>query len=143
MNYKQVKNPIWANAEHTAINCEVDFDDLKEEFVPFTADLVDQYEHTRQIFNECVEGKWGVIAEYVPPPPYVPTAEDNKQIAVNLLTQTDWTTIPDVADPALSNPYLTNQAEFITFRNQVRPIAINPTPGNLTWPQTPVATWSN
>ena len=143
MNYTNVKNPIWANEEHTVINCEVDFDDLKEEFVPFSADLNDSYAHTKQIFNECVEGKWGDIAEYVPPPPYVPTAEDNKNTAINLLTQTDWTTISDVADPALSNPYLTNQAEFITFRNQVRAIAINPVAGNLTWPSVPVATWSN
>jgi hypothetical protein len=143
MKYTQVKNPIWANAEHTVINCEVDFDDLKEEFVPFSADLKDSYAHTKQIFNECVEGKWGSIAEFVPPPPYVPTAEDNKTIAVNLLTQTDWATIADVANPNISNPYLTNQQEFYDFRNIVRAIAINPVAGNLTWPQTPVATWSN
>ena len=73
MNYKQVKNPIWSSAEHTAINCEVDFDDLKEEFVPFTANPNDSYAHTKQIFNECVEGKWGSIAEFVP---YVPTTEE-------------------------------------------------------------------
>jgi hypothetical protein len=73
MNYTNVKNPIWANAEHTVINCEIDFDDLKEEFVPFSADLNDSYAHTKQIFNECVEGKWGDIAEYVP---YVPTTEE-------------------------------------------------------------------
>jgi hypothetical protein len=73
MNYKQVKNLIWSNAEHTVINCEVDFDDLKEEFVPFSADLNDSYDHTKQIFNECVEGKWGEIAEFKP---YVPTTEE-------------------------------------------------------------------
>jgi hypothetical protein len=81
--------------------------------------------------------------QFIQPKPYIPTVEDNKKTAVNLLTQTDWTTIPDVADPVLSNPYLTNQAEFITYRNQVRPIAINPVAGNLTWPSVPVATWSN
>lgn len=69
-------------------------------------------------------------------------AQANKQKAKDLLAQTDWATISDVADPELSNPYLTNQAEFITFRNQVRRIAITPVAGNLTWPQTPVATWS-
>lgn len=77
MNYTNVKNPIWANAEHTIINCEVDFDDLKEEFVPFSADLNDTYAHTKQIFNECVEGKWGTIAEYTPLPP--PTTEELAQ----------------------------------------------------------------
>ena len=73
MNYTKVKNPIWNNEEHNSINCEVDFDHLEEKFVPFTANLTDQYEHTRKIFNECVEGKWGSIAEFVP---YVPTTEE-------------------------------------------------------------------
>ena len=88
MNYTNVKNPIWANAEHTVINCEVDFDDLKEEFVPFSADLKDSYAHTKQIFNECVEGKWGVIAEYVAPiisdviePPQPTVSELQAQLA--------------------------------------------------------------
>jgi hypothetical protein len=83
MNYTNVKNPIWSNIEHTAIDCEVDFDDLKEEFVPFSADLKDSYAHTKQIFNECVEGKWGDIAEFVP---YVPTTEE---LAANARGQRD------------------------------------------------------
>jgi hypothetical protein len=48
-----------------------------------------------------------------------------KQQASELLYATDWTTIPDVADPA-NSPYLTNQAEFITWRSQIRALAINP-----------------
>jgi len=142
MNYKQVKNLKWANAEHTLIDCEVTFDEIGT--VLFTANPLDTSNpSSKQIFDQCVAGDYGVVTEYVPPPPYVPTAEDNKNTAVNLLTQTDWTTIPDVADSALSNPYLTNQAEFITFRNQIRPIAINPVAGNLIWLSVPVAKWSN
>jgi hypothetical protein len=76
MNYTNIKNPVWANAEHTVINCEVDFNDLKEEFVPFSANLNDSYAHTKQIFNECIEGKWGSIAEFVP---YIPTQEELAQ----------------------------------------------------------------
>jgi hypothetical protein len=142
MNYTNVTNPKWVNAENTLIDCEVNFETIGT--VPFTANPLDTSNpSSKQIFDECVAGDYGVVAEYVPPPPYVPTAEDNKNIAVNLLTQTDWTTIPDVADPALSNPYLTNQAEFITFRNEVRPIAINPIAGNLDWPTIPTAIWSS
>jgi hypothetical protein len=48
-----------------------------------------------------------------------------KAKASALLYETDWTTIPDVADPA-NTPYLTNQAEFIAWRSQVRALAINP-----------------
>jgi hypothetical protein len=142
MNYINVTNPIWSNQEHSTIDCEVTFETIGT--VPFTANPLDTSNpSSKQIFDQCAAGDYGVVAEYVPPPPYVPTAEDNKNTAVNLLTQTDWTTIPDVADPALSNPYLTNQAEFITFRNQVRAIAINPVAGNIDFPATPTAIWSS
>jgi hypothetical protein len=82
MKYTQVLNPQWANAEHTAINCDVDFDDLREELVPFTAVASGDYEHSHQIFAECVAGNYGVIAEYVAPPvveytpPPTPTKEE-------------------------------------------------------------------
>ena len=71
------------------------------------------------------------------------TAAQNKKTAVDLLSETDWTTIADVADPNISNPYLTNQQAFYDFRNFVRSIAINPTDGNINWPETPTAIWSN
>jgi hypothetical protein len=69
MKYTQVLNPQWANVEHTAINCDVDFDDLNEELVPFTAVASGDYEHSHQIFAECVAGEYGEIAEYVAPLP--------------------------------------------------------------------------
>ncbi len=48
-----------------------------------------------------------------------------KNTASGFLYGTDWTTIPDVADPNQS-PYLTNQAEFIAWRSEIRKLAINP-----------------
>lgn len=81
MKYTQVLNPQWANAEHTAINCDVDFDDLREELVPFTAVATGDYEHSHQIFAECVAGQYGEIAEYVAPviPEYVPPPPPTKE----------------------------------------------------------------
>lgn len=67
--YSQVKNPRWNNAEHTQIVCDVDFGHLDDEFVPFTADPTDVMEYSKTIFDECVAGQYGVIAEYVAPPP--------------------------------------------------------------------------
>lgn len=144
MKYTDVKNPIWANEQHTEINCDVDFDDLKEEFVPFTANPLDLYNSaSKQIFDDCVAGKYGVIAEYVPLPPHIPTAEENKIKASNLLSETDWTTISDVADPVLSNPYLMNQADFFAYRSTLRRIAVYPTAGNITFPIKPQEQWSS
>ena len=68
-------------------------------------------------------------------------AQANKQKAIALLAATDWTTIGDIGNPNLSNPYLANQGEFITYRNQVRQYAIYPTPGNIDWPTLPAENW--
>ena len=68
------------------------------------------------------------FAPYIPP---APTAYQNQETAISLLQQTDWTTIADVGNPQMSNPYLANQAEFIQWRSQVRAIAVSPIEGNL------------
>ena len=65
-----------------------------------------------------------------------------KTQASNLLFQTDWTTIADVADPVKSNPYLVNSAEFNTYRNAVRQFAINPV-ADPVFPLQPTAQWSS
>lgn len=83
---------------------------------------------------------WDVAS--VPTPDLPPDAEANKAFAVAMLSQTDWATIPDIVDPTKSTPYLTNADEFLTYRNQIRAVAINPTAGTLTWPTMPNAVWS-
>ena len=75
--------------------------------------------------------------------PYIPTADENKGMASALLSQTDWTTIPDVSDPTKSNPYLTNVNEFLTYRNAVRQYAINPISGTIDWPTVPTSVWAS
>lgn len=77
------------------------------------------------------------------PPPPPPTAEENNQTAIGLLSATDWATIPDVADPAISNPYLTNQQAYFDYRNIVRGYTINPVAGDINWPVQPTPIWSN
>ena len=88
----------------------------------------------------CCLSVWTVANTPVPPSP--PTADDNKQIAINLLQKTDWTTIPDVSDPTKSNPYLSNVNDFVTYRNAVRQYAINPVAGDITWPTLPQEVWT-
>ena len=64
-----------------------------------------------------------------------------KKQASELLYATDWTTIPDVANPS-NNPYLLNQADFIAYRNTVRGLAVNPV-ANPVFPTVPTAQWSS
>ena len=70
-----------------------------------------------------------------------PTADQNKATASSLLSATDWTTIADVTNPQISNPYLANQADFIAYRNAIRQIAVYPVAGDLVWPVIPTEVW--
>ena len=93
----------------------------------------------------CCLVAWDQANNPPPPPPPLPippTAEENKQTAILLLQNTDWTTIPDVSDPTKSNPYLSNVNDFVTYRNAVRQYAINPVAGNITWPAIPQEIWA-
>ena len=67
--------------------------------------------------------------------------QQNKLQASNLLSQTDWTAIPSVADPAQSNPFLANQAAFLEYRSQLRAIAVNPPVVVDPWPVEPDEVW--
>lgn len=62
-----------------------------------------------------------------------------KQEASQRLYDTDWTTIADVANP-VNSPYLSNQADFIVYRNAVRKLAVNPV-ANPTFPDKPNEIW--
>jgi len=77
-----------------------------------------------------------------PPPPSPPTADENKGTAISLLQQTDWTQIPSVSDPSLSNPYLANKNAFDLYRNSVRQYALNPVAGDINWPAIPQEVWT-
>ena len=66
--YVGVRNPKWIDAQHTRVECEVNFKHVGfEEWTPFCADPADFMPYSKQIFDECAAGKWGVVAEYVAP----------------------------------------------------------------------------
>lgn len=76
---------------------------------------------------------------FIPPAPI--SAQTNKDTAVSLLQATDWTQIPSVSDPSLSNPYLANKLAFDQYRNDVRQYAIYPVAGDVVWPTAPTENW--
>lgn len=88
--------------------------------------------------------EWSYVAG--DPPSYpAPTQiqQENKNIAVQLLQETDWTCTVDINNPLYTNPYLTNQDAFLTYRSQVRAIAVNPPSVVAVFPQIPSAAWSS
>ena len=64
----------------------------------------------------------------------------NAQTAVGILNSTDWASIADVGSPS-NNPYLSNQSEFIAYRNVIRAIAVYPPAGDIVWPTAPNEIW--
>lgn len=90
-----VANPVWANEEQTLIDCQITISQFGSEVMPFTAIANDVEEHGRVLFAELVNGKYGVIANYIPPSNEV--LADKVRIERNtLLAQTDWTQAGDV-----------------------------------------------
>ena len=65
-----------------------------------------------------------------------------KKQASELLYETDWTTIADVADPTKSSPYLLNQADFTAYRSALRKLAVYPEAAPV-WPTKPTEQWSS
>ena len=139
LTIQYAKNPVYANEQETFIDLIVKFEEFAEE-MPFGASPNDCEEYGRQLFANAKAGEYGEIAPYVAP---VPTAEKNKQTAISKLQATDWAATVDIADPAISNPYLTNQTDFLAYRNEIREYAVNPVEGNIDWPAEPKAIWSN
>lgn len=139
-----VKSPIWADPDNTLINVLITTSTTGVQELPFTASSNDTEEIGRQIYQQCIDGLYGPIAPYIPPQPLPvppPTAEQNKQTAMTLLQQTDWVVLSDVDNPTL-NPHLLNKADFVSYREALRQIAVYPEPGVLEWPTKPNEQWS-
>lgn len=79
--YTEVRNPRWANAESTHIDCEVFF--VGQEalgFQPYTAAESDPgWPHSEEIFARAAAGDFGTVAPYVAPPAPIPAAISRRQ----------------------------------------------------------------
>jgi hypothetical protein len=64
-----------------------------------------------------------------------------KKQAISILNSTDWTSSNDVGNSEVSNPYLSNQQEFISYRSKIRALAVNPV-ANPVWPTIPTEQWT-
>jgi hypothetical protein len=64
MQYTTVEDLVWA-LNHDMVNCVVNFVGIGK--VPFSAKPHD-LPHSVEIYNRCIAGDFGPIAEYVPQP---------------------------------------------------------------------------
>jgi hypothetical protein len=69
-------------------------------------------------------------------------AKEEKATGKQILSNTDWTAIASVGDPAESNPYLTTRQAFLEYRSTVRAIVLNPAFDSV-FPVEPTEVWSS
>jgi len=93
----------------------------------------------QDLIDQAVVAGWIYVPVWPLPPTDDQLKAQCKETASDLLYQTDWTTIPDVANPE-NSPYLENQPEFISYRNDIRKYAVDPVT-NPVWPAIPTAQW--
>ena len=71
----------------------------------------------------------------------LPWAKINKDTAKQLLADTDWAATVDITNPTYSDPYLTNQDEFLAYRSAVRAVAVTPPSTEYVFSAPPEPTW--
>jgi hypothetical protein len=99
------------------------------------------YEADQQaLLDGAIAKGWtDVTGSWPPPTDYKPI---NKGKSTSLLSATDWVNQPDVID-ATKTPHLLNQSAFLSYREALRKIAVNPPETEVTeWPVLPAEQWS-
>lgn len=84
LTIKAVANAQWADAAHTAIRCDVQFNEI-DGANPFCASADDPMDYGAQLFADLAAGKYGAIAEYVAPPTPVPQRVSAAQGGIALI----------------------------------------------------------
>jgi len=112
------RNPEWVDAANTMIDLEVDFDEIDEVYVPFTAMLSDPEEWGRTIFENAVDGQYGEIVAWVAPENIA--GEDALDLVRSKrdarLKETDYIEMPTKWATLTSE----KQAEWATYRQALR-----------------------
>lgn len=136
-----VRNPQWADYAQTMIDMEVDFDELDEVYVPFTATANDPESHGVTLWNNAVNGDYGTISAYTPP---ADITGDEAMAMLRarrdqLLIETDWVETPSYWATLTAE----KQAEWSAYRNALRDLPV--TYSNVSWvnDETGAGSWSN
>ena len=130
ITYSGVRNPKWLNAAKTMLYCEVNFGHIDfEEWSPFSAVESGDYNHTHQIWAECVAGDYGPIADFEAP---ADITGDDAQAYLRLerdrrLADCDWWASSD----------RTMTAEQTAYRQALRDLPANSPNATLRWEQPP------
>ena len=84
------RNPQWVDSNHNRIDLEVNFAELEEEWLPYTADPLDVCAHSRTLYANAVAGDYGQVSnEYVltEDDMWTPVTATNTKISSEALVQ--------------------------------------------------------
>ena len=84
------RNPQWVDSNHNRIDLEVNFAELEEEWLPYTADPLDVCAHSRTLYAKAVAGDYGQVStEYVltEDDMWTPVTKTNTKISSEALVQ--------------------------------------------------------
>ncbi len=122
------KNPKWVNAEKTYLIVEAKWQHLESDgYLPFSASANDPEAHGVDLYNRCIAGEFGTIADYVA------KTDAEKWIDIRLqrnalLTETDYFALPDNT--------LTDAMK--TYRQQLRDLpSTQSNPDDIVFPTKP------
>lgn len=122
LEWESVTNVQWANPEHRTINMDVKFKKYNE-ILPFTANPDDCEAHGRDLYQSAINGDFGAIAEWTPPP-LRPLEMRQMEVRIRrdgLLQRSDFTQLPDV-QASLTDE---RRTELIIYRQALRDITEN------------------
>ena len=83
MEYTSARNPVWGNAAHTGVDLIVDYTGHGELHTGAWQNSPEP--HKCELFARAIAGDFGPIAEYVAPPPVIPTVVTMAQARLALL----------------------------------------------------------
>lgn len=137
-----VRNVKWADYNQTRIDMEVDFDELDEVFVPFTATPDDVEPHGVTLYNNAINGDYGTIGAFEPPSNITgeEAMEYLRHTRTKLLEDTDFIEIPTKWASLTAD----EQTSWTTYRNALRDLPANYPNAEMQWnADYSILSWAN
>jgi len=128
MKIENIRNPKWADNNHTNIIIDID---LNGETVPFVASPHDCTDYGPKIYQDCIDGKYGKIAEFSVPEKTMEELEAHAKSELDRRLQSLMTTENQAlaeVDDDFKKSYKMKIKELLDVKKQ------KGWPGNVIWP---------
>ena len=87
---KAARNPQWVDSNHNMIDLEVNFEELEEEWLPYTSYSQDVCEHSRTLYTRAAAGEFGEVStEYTVTEDdlWTPVVQNTSEVSTEALVQ--------------------------------------------------------